>query len=406
MFDERRNGSMSENLRIAGAGMVPFARPGRSDPYDVMAERAVRAALADARLDYELIDQAVASYVYGDSCSGERALYRVGITGIPITNVNNNCASGSSALFHARHAVLSGEAECVLAVGFEEMRPGAIDRVFPDRADPLERHRDVVAAAMDFDEQQRALPPALQLFGAQLDWMADELGVPDEAFAAVAVKARAHARHNPYAIFRDALTMDQVLAAPMVWGRLRKLYACPPSCGAAAVVVCTSAFARRYGLRDDVAILAQVMGSDTAADLDHPNVPDALGRSATRRIAAAAYERAGVGPGDVDVAEIHDCFVSNEMISCAALGFCAEDDIERFVRSGANTYGGKVVVCPSGGLMSKGHPLGASGLAQICELTWQLRNEAQLRQVPGARTALQHNGGLGSALSVTILQRH
>jgi acetyl-CoA C-acetyltransferase len=258
---------------------------------------------------------------------------------------------------------------------------------------------------MGHGEAERALPPALQLFGAQLDWMARELGISDEAFAAVAVKARAHARHNPYAIFRDPLTIDQVLAAPVVTGRLRKLYACPPSCGAAAVIVCTSAFARRHGLRDDVAILAQVMGSDMAGDLDHPNVPDALGRAATRRTAATAYERAGVGPDDIDVAEVHDCFVSNEMITCAALGFCAESEIESFVRSGANTYGGKVVVCPSGGLLSKGHPLGATGLAQICELTWQLRHDAGDRQVTEARTALQHNGGLGSAVSVTILQR-
>jgi len=236
--------------------------------------------------------------------------------------------------------------------------------------------------------------------------MATELGVSDEAFAAVSVKARAHARHNPYAIFRDPLTIDQVLAAPTVWGRLRKLYACAPSCGAAAVIVCTAAFARRHGLRDDVAILTQVMGSDSSGDLDHPNVPDVLGRAATRRLSELAYDRAGVGPADIDVAEVHDCFVSNEMIACAALGFCTESGIEAFVRSGANSYGGKVVVCPSGGLLSKGHPLGATGLAQICELTWQLRHDAGERQVAEARTALQHNGGLGSALSVTILQRH
>lgn len=396
---------MNAHLRVAGVGMVPFTRPGRSDPCDVMAERAVRAALADARLDYDLVDQAVASYVYGDSCSGERALHRVGITGIPITNVNNNCASGSSALYHARQAVLAGEAECALAVGFEEMPPGALDRIFPSYADPLERHRGVVAATIGHGEAERAPPPALQLVGAQLDWMATELGVSDEAFAAISVKARAHARHNPYAIFRDPLTIDRVLAGPTVWGRVRKLYACPPSCGAAAVIVCTAAFAARHGLRNDVAILAHVMASDTAGDLDHPNVADALGRSATRQAAALAYERAGVGPKDIDVAELHDCSVSNEMISCAALGFCSEDGIEQFVRSGANTHGGDVVVGPSGGLLSMGHPPGATGLAQICELTWQLRHDAGERQVAGARTALQHNGGLGGAVSVAILQR-
>ncbi|HEY5310755.1 MAG TPA: beta-ketoacyl synthase N-terminal-like domain-containing protein [Casimicrobiaceae bacterium] len=395
---------MSSQVLIAGVGMVPFARPGRSDSYDVMAEAAVRAALADARLDYDLVEQVYAGFVLADSCSGQRAAYRVGITGIPVTNVNNNCASGSTALYAARLAVLSGEAECVLAMGFEEMQPGPLNRIFPGLGDPLVQHLRCVGDAMGFDETERAAPPALQLFGAQLEWMAAELGISERAFAQVAVKARAHAANNPHAIFRDPLTVDQILAQPPVSGRLRKLYACAPSCGAAAAVVCTPAFAARYGVRRPVAIRAQVMVSDVAADLDHPNVLDALGRDATRRAARRAYELAGIGPEDVDVAEVHDCFVSNEMISCASLGFCDEGGLERFVLEGENTYGGKVVICPSGGLLSKGHPLGATGLAQIAELTWQLRGQADARQVDGARTALQHNGGLGSALVVTILQ--
>jgi acetyl-CoA C-acetyltransferase len=395
---------MNPHVLIAGVGMVPFQRPGHSDPYDVMAEAAVRAALADARLDYDLVDQAFAGFVLADSCSGQRALYRVGLSGIPIANVSNNCASGSTALHLARMAVRSGEAECALAVGFEEMRPGALDRVFPALPDPLERHRECVAEAMGYGPEERARPPALQLFAAQLEWLRRELGVTDHAFAQVAVKARAHARSNPYAIFREPLTAEAILAQPPLFGHLRKLYACPPSCGAAAVIVCTSRFAARYGLRQDVALLAQVTVSDVAADLEQPNVLDALGREATRRAARRAYELAGVGPEDVDVAEVHDCFVSNEMVSCASLGFCAEDRIDEFVLGGENTYGGRVVVCPSGGLLAKGHPLGATGLAQIAELTWQLRGEAGARQVDGARTAVQHNGGLGSSLSVAILQ--
>lgn len=396
---------MSQEVLIAGVGMVPFARPGKSEPYDVMAEKAVRAALADAGVEFGQIDQAFASFVYGDSCSGERALYRAGMTGIPITNVNNNCASGSSALFLARQAVLAGAADCALAVGFEEMRPGALDRAFPTHADPVERHRECVAAAMGFGEAERALPPALAMFGAQLEWAARELGLPDTVFAQVAVKARRHARDNPCAIFREPLTVEQVLAAPVVWGRLRKLYACAPSCGAAAVIVCSPAFAGRHGLRADVAILAHEMGSDIAADFDPPNVPDALSRAATRRTGERAYARAGLGPRDIDVAEVHDCFVSNELLSCSSLGFCAESELERFVVEGRNTYGGDVVVCPSGGLLSKGHPLGATGLAQIVELTTQLRGAAGPRQVDGARTALQHNCGLGTSVSVAILQR-
>jgi acetyl-CoA C-acetyltransferase len=396
---------MNQEVLIAGVGMVPFVRPGRGEPYDVMAEKAVRAALADAGIAYGQVEQAFASFVYGDSCSGERALYRVGITGIPITNVNNNCASGSSALFLARQAVLAGVAECALAVGFEEMQPGALDRVFPTRADPLERHRESVIAAMDLGDKANEIPPALLMFGSQLEWAARELQLSDEVFARIAVKARAHARDNPFAIFRDPLSVDEVLAAPVVWGRLRKLYACAPSCGAAAVIVCSPAFARRHGLRSDVAFLAHEMGSDIASDLEPPNVPDALSRAATRRTAMQAYVRAGLGPQDIDVAELHDCFVSNELLGYSALGFCAEEDLERFVLEGRNTYGGQVVICPSGGLLSKGHPLGATGLAQITELTHQLRGNAGARQVEGARTALQQNGGLGTAVSVAILQR-
>jgi acetyl-CoA C-acetyltransferase len=396
---------MTREILIVGVGMVPFVRPGRSEPYDVMAEKAVNAALMDAGIDYALVEQACASFVYGDSCSGERCLYRVGITGIPITNVNNNCASGSSALYLARQAVMAGAAECALAVGFEEMQPGALERIFPAYADPLERHRSSVIAAMGLNQQEQALAPALLMFGSQLEWAARELELTDEVFASVAVKARMHAKHNPFAIFRDPLTVEQVLAAPVVWGRLRKLYACAPSCGAAAVIVCSRDFAVRHGLRTDVSILAHEMGSDIAADLDPPNVPDALSRAATQRVAKLAYARAGVGPREIDVAEVHDCFVSNELLSYAALGFCAEEDIASFAMSGRNTYGGQVVVCPSGGLLSKGHPLGATGLAQITELTTQLRGQAGVRQVEGARLALQHNGGLGTAVSVAILQR-
>lgn len=396
---------MSNQILIAGVGMIPFAKPGRSESYDVMAETAVRKALADAGLDYDQIQQAFASYVYGDSCSGERALYRVGITGIPITNVNNNCASGSSALYLARLAVLTGEVDCALAVGFEEMKPGALCQVFPDRPDPVEQHRNSVIAAMDYREKELALPPALLMFGSQLEWMAKEYDLSDDVFARVSVKARRHARDNECAIFRDPLTVEEVLAAPVVWGRLRKLYACPPSCGAAAVIVCSEAFAKRHGLRADVAILAHEMGSDIASDFSPANVPDALNRSAARRTAERAYARANVGPMDVDVAEVHDCFVSNELLSCEALGFIENGEFARFVADGRNTYGGDVVICPSGGLLSKGHPLGASGLAQITELTQQLRGACGTRQVEGARTALQHNAGLGSATSVAILQR-
>jgi len=323
------------------------------------------------------VDQAVASQVHGDSRPGERALQRAGITGIAISNVSNGAASGSAALLHARQALLSGEAQCVLAFGFGQVDDG------------------------------RALEQAelLRLCGAQLECMADRMGISEEAFARVAVKARAHAVRNPYAMHRDPLSLEEALTAPTLAGRLRSVYVSEPSCGAAAVVLCTARFAARHGLRDEVVVAAHVLEGKDCGDVEEPDLLDELGRSTTRRVAEKAYESAGVDPADIAVAEVHDCCVSNELISCAALGFCSEAAIDRFVMSGANTYGGAVVVSPSGGLLSRGNPSGATGLAQICELTWQLRGEAGGRQAPGARIGLQHNGGLGDAVSVAILRR-
>jgi acetyl-CoA acetyltransferase len=352
--------------------MVPFT-PIHSRGNGV-AERAIAGALADADLDVELVDQAVASHVYGGSRAGESALVRAGLAGIAISNVSNGAASGSSALFHARQALLAGEAECAIAVGFEEEPESATARV------------DLV-----------------RLCGAQFEWMADHMGIGEETFARVAIKAHAHAAGNAYAIHREPLSIEDVIGAPVVSGRLRHWHVSEASYGAAAVILCTSRFAARHGLRHDILVAAHALEGQGPAD--SPDLLDALGRAATRHVAERAYESAGIDPADIDVAEVHDCCVSNELISCAALGLCPEDGIERFVLSGANTYGGKVVVSPSGGLLAKGNPPGATGLAQICELTWQLRGDAGPRQVAGARTALQHNGGLGGAVAVTLLQR-
>ena len=365
---------MPDRTVIAGVGMAPFTSA-RSNA-EHLAERAVRSALTDAGLDAELVDQAVASHVHGDSHAGERALHRAGITGIAISNVTSGLASGSAAFLHARQALLSGEAQCVLAFG-----SGQVD--------------DTTAL-----EQEEFL----LLCAAQLECMADRLSISEEAFARVAVKARAHGVGNPYAMHRDPLSLEEALAVPTLGGRLRRGYASEPSCGAAAMVLCTARFAARHRLRDDVVVAAHVLEGKACGDAE-PDLLDELGRSATRRVAEKAYESAGIDPADVAVAEVHDCCVSNELISCAALGFCSESAIDRFVLSGADTYGGTVVVSPSGGMLSRGNASGATGLAQICELTWQLRGEAGSRQVPGARIGLQHDGGFGDAVAVAILRR-
>ena len=391
------------DLVIGGVGMVPFKKPGQSESYDVMGEKAVKNCLADAGIPFSLVEQAFAGYVYGDSCAGQAALYRIDIGGIPIFNVNNNCASGSSALALAMQAIDSGRVECALALGFEQMSPGAIDNIFPDKVDPLARHASAIARVMNLSPEEQAMPPAICMFGAQVDAMLD-MGVTEETLAAVAVKSRQHAAHNENAIFRDPLTVEEILASPAIFRKLRKNYACPPSCGAAAVIVCTPEFARSHGIRSDVRMIGRGWGSDRHAYFTG-GVLDIMFQALSRDAASAAYEDAGLGPEDIDVIELHDCFTSNELATYEALGLCKTEELNEFVATGRGTYGGDWVVNPSGGLLAKGHPLGATGLAQITELTWQLRGEAGKRQVEGALTALQHNGGLGSAGFVHILQR-
>ena len=395
---------MEKNIVIAGVGMVPFRKPGQSDPYDVLGERAARAALADAGISYSLVEQAVCGYVYGDSCAGQAALYRLDINGIPIFNVNNNCASGSSAFALAVQALESGQVDCALALGFEQMDPGAIDVVFPGKTSPLARFETAIARVMDLSDAERSAPPAICMFGAQVEAML-ERGVTEETLAAVAVKSRRHAAQNDNAIFREPLTVEQILATPPLFRKLRKNYACPPSCGAAAVVVCTADFARLHGIRSNVRLAGRGWGSDRR-EYFAGSALDVMFQALSRDAANAAYEDAGIGPEDIDVIELHDCFTSNELATYSALGLCRDEDLNEFAATGQATYGGQVVVNPSGGLLAKGHPLGATGLAQITELTWQLRGEATGRQVEGARIALQHNGGLGSAGFVHIFEKY
>ena len=395
---------MQTEIVIGGVGMVPFRKPGQSEGYEVMGENAVRTALKDAGIDYSLIEQAFCGYVYGDSCAGQTALYRVDINGIPIFNVNNNCASGSSAFALAVQAIESGQVECALALGFEQMAPGAIDVVFPDRTSPLARHGEAISALMNLTDEERDTPPAVCMFGAQVDAM-HELGVTDETLASISVKSRNHAAFNENAIFRTPLSVEEILASPPIFRGLRKNYACPPSCGAAAVIVCTPEFARSHGVRSDVHLAGRGWSSDRR-EYFHGNVLDVMFQALSKDAADRAYEDAGIGPGDVDVIELHDCFTSNELATYVALGLCKPEELNEFVESGRGTYGGDWVINPSGGLLAKGHPLGATGLAQLTELTLQLRGEAGKRQVQDAKVALQHNGGLGSAGFVHILKKH
>ena len=393
---------MSSEVFVAGVGMIPFVKPGAQAPYPQMGAQAARAALDDARLAYGDVQQAYVGYVYGDSTAGQRALYEVGMSGVPIVNVNNNCATGSTALFLARQAVESGAADCVLALGFEHMSPGALGTQFKDRPSPFERFDAITDELVG----QGDVPLALRYFGGAGLAHMRQYGTRLETFAKIRAKASRHAANNPLALLRKVLTEDEVMSAPMVWpGVMTRLMACPPTCGAAAALLVSKDFARSRGLDMRVRIAAQAMTTDRPQAFEARDMRELVGFGMAREAARQVYERAGISPADVDVVELHDCFAHNELISYEALGLCAPGDAEKFVVDGDNTYGGRVVTNPSGGLLSKGHPLGATGLAQCTELTQQLRGEAGARQVEGARLGLQHNLGLGGACVVTLYEK-
>ncbi|EHP37983.1 lipid-transfer protein [Cupriavidus basilensis OR16] len=394
---------MNRKVFVAGVGMIPFKKPGTSETYDMMGAHAVRQALEDAGIDYADVQQAYAGYVYGDSTCGQKALYHAGMTGIPVINVNNNCATGSSALFLARQAVQSGAVDCALAVGFEFMQPGALSSKWSDRAPALERALSVVNELVDRTD----LPSAIRQFAGAGRAHMTKYGTKLETFAKIRAKASQHAARNPLAVFRNIVTPEDVLASPMLWdGVLTRLMACPPTCGGAAAIVVSEEFARKRGLRTDVLIAGQALTTDTPSTYDSKDMIRVVGFDMTRAAAQSVYEQAGIGPEDIDVIELHDCFAQNELLTYEGLGLCEEGGAEKLVNDGDNTYGGRWVVNPSGGLLSKGHPLGATGLAQCYEMTHQIRGTADQRQVEGAKVALAHNLGLGGACVVTVYKKH
>ena len=392
---------MSHEVFVSGVGMIPFVKPGTSGTYQEMGEQAVRLALEDSGATYDQVQQVYAGYVYGDSTCGQAAVYRLGMSGIPVINVNNNCSTGSTALFLARQAIEGGVAECVLALGFEQMNPGALGAVFEDRPNPLDKF---IESANEIEGKSK-VPVALRLFGGAGMEHQKKYGTRDETFARVSQKARLHAKHNPRAIFRDEVSIEEVLSSPPMHGVLTRLQCCPPTCGAAAALLTSEKFAKKHGLRNEVKMTGQSMTTDFPSSFEGKTMMQIVGSDMSQAAANDLYEKTGIGPDDVDVVELHDCFTSNEIITYEALQLTEEGGSEQFVSDGDNTYGGKVVVNPSGGLLSKGHPLGATGLGQCAELVWQLRGEAGPRQVEGARVGLQHNLGLGGACVVSLYQK-
>ncbi|XP_062994893.1 sterol carrier protein 2 [Elgaria multicarinata webbii] len=385
---------------VVGVGMTKFEKPGMHDrDYPDMAKEAGQKALADAGVPYSAVEQACVGYVYGDSTCGQRAIYHsLGITGIPIINVNNNCATGSTALFMARQLIQGGLVNCVLALGFEKMKSGSVTAQFADRVNPLDKHVEVIVNKYGLE----AAPMAPQFFGNAGKEHMEKYGTKLEDFAKIAWKNHKHSTNNPNAQFQKEYSLDEVLQSRKIFSILTLLQCCPTSDGAAAAVLASEEFVRKNGLESRaVEILGQEMLTDFPSSFGNSCIK-MVGYDMTKEAAKRCFSKTGLKPEDVDVIELHDCFSVNELITYEALGLCPEGRASELIDRGDNTYGGKWVINPSGGLLSKGHPLGATGLAQCVELCWQLRGEAGKRQVPGAKVALQHNLGIGGAVVVSL----
>ena len=392
-----------KRVYVVGVGMTKFEKPGRREGWDYpqMARESGTKALEDAGVAYDAIEQAYVGYVYGESTAGHRAVYELGLTGIPVFNVNSNCSTGSSALFLAAQAIRGGLADCTLALGFEKMQPGSLGSTFDDREQPMQRHMELLAQISEV-----RFPPAPWMFGAAGREHMEEHGSEPVHFAKIGEKNHRHSVNNPYAQFQDEYSLDDILAAPEIYAPLTKLQCSPTSDGSGAAVLASEEFVDRHGLAERaVEIVGQALTTDFDSSFSTRRARDVIGYDMNVQAARQVYEQSGLGPEDFQVIELHDCFSANELLLYEALGLAAEGEGPQLVDDGQTTYGGRWVVNPSGGLISKGHPLGATGLAQCAELTWQLRGDADARQVDGVQACLQHNIGLGGSAVVTAYQR-
>ena len=391
---------MSNRTFVIGVGMTKFEKPGSKEwDYPDMARESGTRALQDAGIAYDLVEQAFVGYCYGESTSGQRAVYQLGLTGIPVVNVNNNCSTGSSALWMARQAVKGGLVDCVLAIGFEKMERGSIGVKYTDRTPSLDKHMQRMFEIRSPEES----PLAPQMFGNAGREHMERYGSEADHYAWIGWKNHKHSVNNPYAQFQTEYTLQEIKDAKEIHSPLTKLQCSPTSDGSGAAIVASERFVDEHDLWDRaVEIVGQSMVTDLPSTFADGNSIKVVGYDMSKQAADRAYEEAGVAAEDVDVIELHDCFSANELITYEALGLCEEGHGHDLVDAQDTTYGGRWVVNPSGGLISKGHPLGATGLAQCSELTWQLRGDADARQVDGAQVALQHNIGLGGAAVVTI----
>jgi acetyl-CoA acetyltransferase len=373
---------------VAGVGIHPFGRFPDRDVTQI-GQAAVRDALTEADLPRGGFQAAFCGTVYTGVAAGHKVLSGLGLSGVPIVNVEAGCASGGAALSLGAAAIASGQRDQVLVFGMEKMPRGIIrSSFFPPWC------------------EEAGLSPAPAYFALRARRLMLESGVTREHLARVSVKNHAHGVHNPNAMYRKAMTIEQVLESQVVCDPLTMFMLCSPNEGAAAVVLA----ARPGPVGPPVRVLAAVLRSHRTGSVLGEHTPMS-GRmrdeppSPTEMAAREAYETAGVGPGDLDVVELQDTDSGREILSIEELGLCQRGGGGRFVADGAGEMTGRLPVNPSGGLLSKGEPLGASALGQVVELVWQLRGACGARQVPGARLALGHTVGRGANASVIVLSR-
>ncbi|KAH9846608.1 thiolase-like protein [Lenzites betulinus] len=389
---------------IIGAGCTAFSKPRGLRTTEEMGLEAGTKALLDAGITYDAVEAAFVGFCYGDSTAGQRALYQLGMTGIPITNVNNNCSTGSTALYNANMLIKGGLADCVLALGFERMARGSLGSAYPDRESPTKPFNDASAELEDsLSAGKNHGPGAPRMFANGGQEYFDKYGANIKHLAQIASKNHKHSVNNPYSQFRDGWSVEQVLAAPMINKQLTK-YMCSPT---------SANFVHKHGLENQaIEIVAIALTTDEPTTFESKSAIEVIGFSMSKSAADHVFAEAGLqgreGRDQVGVVELHDCFAANELITYDALGLCEPGQAHKMVERGDNTYGGKYVVNPSGGLEAKGHPLGATGLGMHFYIIRAGPMQAPgLFDVPDKRGkyGMVHNIGLGGAVVCSLLRR-
>lgn len=380
-FEEEKEHKVVREVIVLGVGMHPFGRFPELTAFDLGRVAALN-ALKDVGVNWKDVQAAYCGSVYQGTASGHKVIAQIGHTGIPVVNVENACSSGSSAFRLAWQAIGHGIYDVAIAIGFEKLGRGMI-------------------RSTAFDDAQRTMGHAvlMGIYALRARKHMLEHGTTAAQLAKVSVKNHKNGCLNPYAHYQEECSLEEVLNSRMVCDPVTLLMCAPTSDGAAAAVLCAKSVASRYGPKKQVSVAASVLNIEPYSSLLHPT-PDIMEITAKE-----AYEMAGIGPEDLSVVEGYDASAVGEFLSYEALGLCPKGMAGPFSESGATEIGGKIPVSPSGGLLARGHPLGATGLAQIAELVWQLRGEAGKRQVAGAKVGMSHTMGSGGNCLMTILKR-